>query len=216
MGVPTPRDSDVAAQATAGESVHAASPLIRNGVAAFLCGILHAVNNLWIHRSRSIASQSNALARPGDRLRRRAGPLGARRERTRGRPRWIPTLHRWPDLGARHTRGVRRSDRFDAVVASRSLHHVPDLALAVDKIAQLAPLLIVEEFAWDQLDERTAAWYCCSAQRPVEVRSSNASATGVMNTPACTAPRLCGQRSIGASVNASCTSSAPTSTGMRG
>jgi SAM-dependent methyltransferase len=51
------------------------------------------------------------------------------------------------------------SEPFDAVVASRSLHHVPDLRAAVDKIAQLAPLLIVEEFAWDRFDERTAAWY---------------------------------------------------------
>ena len=51
------------------------------------------------------------------------------------------------------------SDRFYAVVASRSLHHVPDLDLALEKIAQLAPLLIVEEFAWDRLDERTATWY---------------------------------------------------------
>ena len=57
-------------------------------------------------------------------------------------------------------------DPFDAVVASRSLHHVPDLALAVDKIAQLAPLLIVEEFAWDQLDERTAAWYVSQLDGP--------------------------------------------------
>ena len=48
---------------------------------------------------------------------------------------------------------------FDVVVASRSLHHVADLAHAVDKIAQLAPLLMVDEFAWDQFDERTAAWY---------------------------------------------------------
>ncbi len=48
---------------------------------------------------------------------------------------------------------------FDVVVASRSLHHVADLALVVDKIAQLAPLLVVDEFAWDQFDERAAAWY---------------------------------------------------------
>jgi SAM-dependent methyltransferase len=51
------------------------------------------------------------------------------------------------------------AERFDAVVASRSLHHVHDLDLALEKIAQLAPLLIVEEFAWDRLDERTATWY---------------------------------------------------------
>ena len=55
---------------------------------------------------------------------------------------------------------------FDAVVASRSLHHVPDLALAVDKIAQLAPLLIVDEFAWDRFDERTAAWYLAQLAGP--------------------------------------------------
>ena len=48
---------------------------------------------------------------------------------------------------------------FDAVVASRSLHHVRDLRLAVEKIALLAPLLIVHEFAWDRFDARTAAWY---------------------------------------------------------
>jgi SAM-dependent methyltransferase len=58
------------------------------------------------------------------------------------------------------------SEPFDAVVASRSLHHVPDLSLAVDRIAQLAPLLIVEEFAWDRFDERTAAWYLTELEGP--------------------------------------------------
>jgi SAM-dependent methyltransferase len=48
---------------------------------------------------------------------------------------------------------------FDAVVAARSLHHVPDLGAAVDKLARLAPLLVLDEFAWDRLDERTAEWY---------------------------------------------------------
>jgi SAM-dependent methyltransferase len=57
---------------------------------------------------------------------------------------------------------------FDAVVASRSLHHVHDLALAADKIAQLAPLLIVDEFAWDRFDERTAAWYLTQLDGPVK------------------------------------------------
>jgi SAM-dependent methyltransferase len=56
--------------------------------------------------------------------------------------------------------------RFDAVVASRSLHHVPDLDLALEKIAQLAPLLIVDEFAWDRLDERTATWYLAHLAGP--------------------------------------------------
>jgi SAM-dependent methyltransferase len=58
------------------------------------------------------------------------------------------------------------SDPFDAVVASRSLHHVLDLDLALDKIAQLTPLLIVDEFAWDRLDERTAAWYVAHLRDP--------------------------------------------------
>jgi hypothetical protein len=42
------------------------------------------------------------------------------------------------------------SHPFEAVIASRSLHHVPDLDLAVGKIAQLAPLVLVEEFTWDR------------------------------------------------------------------
>jgi SAM-dependent methyltransferase len=55
---------------------------------------------------------------------------------------------------------------FDVVAANRSLHHVPDLELAVDKIAQLAPLLVVEEFAWDRFDERTADWYLAQLDGP--------------------------------------------------
>jgi SAM-dependent methyltransferase len=58
------------------------------------------------------------------------------------------------------------SHPFDAVIASRSLHHVPNLDLALDKIGQLAPLVIVEEFAWDRLDERTAAWYLAHCPGP--------------------------------------------------
>ncbi len=58
------------------------------------------------------------------------------------------------------------SERFDAVVASRSLHHVHDLDGAFEKIAQLAPLLIVEEFAWDRFDERTATWYLAHLDGP--------------------------------------------------
>jgi SAM-dependent methyltransferase len=48
---------------------------------------------------------------------------------------------------------------FDAVVASRSLHHVADLDAALQRIAELAPLLVLDEFAWDRLDEPTARWY---------------------------------------------------------
>ena len=52
---------------------------------------------------------------------------------------------------------------FDAVVAVRSLHHVGDLGLALERIASMLPLggpLVVEEFAWDRLDVATATWYC--------------------------------------------------------
>lgn len=52
--------------------------------------------------------------------------------------------------------------RFAAVVAVRSLHHVADLEVALDKIvAVLAPhgRLVLEEFAWDRLDLETAQWF---------------------------------------------------------
>jgi SAM-dependent methyltransferase len=58
---------------------------------------------------------------------------------------------------------------FDAVVASRSLHHIEDLELAVDKIhAVLRPdgALILNEFAWDQMDEDTAGWYLAHVVHP--------------------------------------------------
>jgi SAM-dependent methyltransferase len=53
-------------------------------------------------------------------------------------------------------------DPFDAVVASLALHHIADLAGAIDKIASLlrpAGRLIVNEHAVDRLDEPTARWY---------------------------------------------------------
>jgi SAM-dependent methyltransferase len=49
--------------------------------------------------------------------------------------------------------------RFDAVVASRSLHHIEDLGGALDKIAALAPLVVLDEFAWDRMDARTTQWF---------------------------------------------------------
>jgi SAM-dependent methyltransferase len=49
--------------------------------------------------------------------------------------------------------------RFDAVAASRSLHHVDDLDVALERITELAPRFVVDEFAWDRLDEPTARWY---------------------------------------------------------
>jgi 2-polyprenyl-3-methyl-5-hydroxy-6-metoxy-1,4-benzoquinol methylase len=48
---------------------------------------------------------------------------------------------------------------FDAVVASRSLHHVADLPAALDKIAAIlrsGGVLVLDEFAWERLDERSA------------------------------------------------------------
>jgi len=51
---------------------------------------------------------------------------------------------------------------FDAVIASRSLHHIADLAGALDKVEGLlrpAGTLIVNEHAWDRLDDATARWY---------------------------------------------------------
>jgi SAM-dependent methyltransferase len=51
---------------------------------------------------------------------------------------------------------------FDAVVASRALHHIPDLAESVAKIAGLlrpGGRFILDEHACDRLDEPTARWY---------------------------------------------------------
>lgn len=51
--------------------------------------------------------------------------------------------------------------RFDAVVASLSLHHVHDLAEALDKVRSLmlpGASFLVREFAWDIVDEPTARW----------------------------------------------------------
>jgi len=50
-------------------------------------------------------------------------------------------------------------DRYDAVVAGRVLHHVVDLDAALDKLAAAAPLLILDEFAWERMDEPTIDWY---------------------------------------------------------
>jgi len=48
---------------------------------------------------------------------------------------------------------------FDAVVAGRVLHHVHPLGPALDKLAGLAPLLVLDEFAWNHMDEPTVDWY---------------------------------------------------------
>ncbi len=48
---------------------------------------------------------------------------------------------------------------FDAVVASRSLHHVHELGAMLDKVLRLlrGPL-ILNEFAWDRREPMTPAW----------------------------------------------------------
>jgi SAM-dependent methyltransferase len=48
---------------------------------------------------------------------------------------------------------------FDAVVAGRVLHHVNPLGSALDKLAALAPVLILDEFAWNHMNEATMDWY---------------------------------------------------------
>jgi SAM-dependent methyltransferase len=54
------------------------------------------------------------------------------------------------------------SGPFDAVVASRSLHHIHDLPGGLSKLHRLlvpGGRLIVVEHAFDRLDEPTARWY---------------------------------------------------------
>ena len=48
---------------------------------------------------------------------------------------------------------------FDAVVASRSLHHVHELGAMLDKLLRLlrGPM-ILNEFAWDRLEPMTPEW----------------------------------------------------------
>jgi len=51
---------------------------------------------------------------------------------------------------------------FTAVVASCSLHHVPDLDVAVEKIDSLlvrGGLLVLDDYAKERFDRKTAAWY---------------------------------------------------------
>ena len=54
---------------------------------------------------------------------------------------------------------LEEPDSFDAVVASRVLHHVDPLGEGLDKLARLAPLLLVDEFAYERIDEPTQDWY---------------------------------------------------------
>lgn len=50
-------------------------------------------------------------------------------------------------------------ESFDATAAERVLHHVHPLDPALDKLATLAPLVLVDEFAWNHMDDATIEWY---------------------------------------------------------
>jgi hypothetical protein len=50
-------------------------------------------------------------------------------------------------------------DPWHAVVAGRVLHHVHPLAEGLDVVAALAPLVVVDEFAWDRMDAAAQDWY---------------------------------------------------------
>ena len=61
---------------------------------------------------------------------------------------------------------LEEDERFDAVVASRSFHHMPNLEDNLDRVARATRrTFVLDEFAWDQLDAPTAEWY--EAQRRV-------------------------------------------------
>jgi len=49
--------------------------------------------------------------------------------------------------------------RWDVVVAGRVLHHVWPIAEGLDRLAAFAPLLLVDEFASDRIDEAAQDWY---------------------------------------------------------
>ncbi len=69
------------------------------------------------------------------------------------------------DPSAPAGRRFRRADyrelggEFDAAVAARVLHHVDPLGPGLDKLAQLAPLVVVDEFAWERINAPTQEWY---------------------------------------------------------
>ena len=53
-------------------------------------------------------------------------------------------------------------ERFDGVVASRSFHHMHDLDANVARVAaalEVGGPFVLEELAWDLIDDTTADWY---------------------------------------------------------
>ncbi|MGD0715384.1 MAG: methyltransferase domain-containing protein [Gaiellaceae bacterium] len=63
--------------------------------------------------------------------------------------------------GPRYRQGDFRDveEEFDAVVAGRLLHHVHPLGGGLERLAELAPLLLVDELAWDLIDAGAQDWY---------------------------------------------------------
>jgi SAM-dependent methyltransferase len=58
---------------------------------------------------------------------------------------------------------------YVAVIANRSLHHIHDLDTALKKIDSLLEpngVVILNEFAWDRMDEPTAHWYLSRVNEP--------------------------------------------------
>jgi SAM-dependent methyltransferase len=57
---------------------------------------------------------------------------------------------------------LEADELFAAVVAERTLHHVTDVDIALDRIASHLPeggLVIVDELGWDLLDAATVEWF---------------------------------------------------------
>jgi len=50
-------------------------------------------------------------------------------------------------------------EEFAAVVASRVLHHVEPLDEGVAKLARLAPLVVIDDFAPEKVDDDAQQWY---------------------------------------------------------
>ena len=82
---------------------------------------------------------------------------------------------------------------FAAVVANRSLHHIHDLAAAVEKIARLLPpggRLLLHEHAWDVVDEPTQRWYRDQGGNSADWRADHAGLHSSEAMLAALAPRF--------------------------
>ena len=62
-------------------------------------------------------------------------------------------------LGVDPERFEELDGEWDAVVAGRVLHHVDPLGEGLDRLARFAPLLVVDEFAFDKIDAPAQDWY---------------------------------------------------------